>query len=285
MDRAEFTRKFLEQINFVIRSTQRATEKRIEARQSRVDSASFQKWIIDERDKVLSIPAFGPFDQANRKHMGTPNEAAETVAQWVDFYFEGVVDWGEMWGHFQSILRGIYDYPQGIDRIVFLSSTLYRKVVEAETIAATLSEHLSVEKTPPPPAEPLPVLSEHLSVKPGRKAKPPRTFQSCFRNTESMERLLAAAVLEGLIVKDGEGYTWIDEGIKVHRVCAFWFAAVDAGLIKSKLKNSEATTKAIQIFFNMDSLSKDTIERYDPYNKECLSLKSAIEKKIKAATG
>lgn len=194
MDRAEFTRIFLDQINFVIRSTQRSTEKRIEARQSRVDSASFQKWLIDERDKVLSIPAFGPFDQVNRKHMGTPQEAAETVAQWVDFYFDGVVDWGEMWGHFLSILRGIYDYPHGIDRNLFLSTMLYRKVVEAETIAASLS---SASETIAP------------------------SFQSLFLSDESMERALAAAEKVGMVRRNGEVIIWAKQW-QIGAIVFFW---------------------------------------------------------------
>jgi len=117
--------------------------------------------------------------------------------------------------------------------------------------------------------------------KAGRQPAPVRTFQSLFKDLPTMERLLAAALSVGLIAKNGEKYAWIEEGAKSHRVCALWFTAVDAGMIKARLKNNEATTKAIQEFFGMDSLSKDTIDNVNQYNDEYNSTKSALEKKLK----
>lgn len=115
----------------------------------------------------------------------------------------------------------------------------------------------------------------------GRQPRPPRTFQSLFKGMAEMERLLAAAKSAGIIAKDGEGYAWVYEGALSHCICALWFAAVDAGLTKEKIKNNEATTKAIQQFFRMESLSKDTIDNGNPHNEEFKKIKAAIEKNLK----
>lgn len=117
--------------------------------------------------------------------------------------------------------------------------------------------------------------------KAGRQPAPARTFQSLFKDIPTMERLLTAAVSVGLIARDGDGYSWINEGAKSHRICALWFTAVDAGMTKAKLKNSEATTKAIQEFFGMNTLSKDTIENVNRYNDEFKRVKLELEKKLK----
>jgi len=115
-----------------------------------------------------------------------------------------------------------------------------------------------------------------------KAARQPRTFQSLFKGIPEMEQLLAAAVSVGLVVKDGGGYAWIYEGAKSHRVCALWFAAVDTGLTKEKMKNKEATTLAIKHFFGMESLSKDTIGQVNRYNEEYKAMKAALEKKLRS---
>ena len=121
---------------------------------------------------------------------------------------------------------------------------------------------------------------ESKNAKPGRQPNPPRTFQYCFKNTESMERLLSAALSVGLIARDGEGYIWPDDTLKSHRVCALWSAAVDAGLVRSKLKNNEATVKALGVFFKCH-WSKDTIEECNQYSKEFKRVKALIVNKLR----
>ncbi|MBL7781583.1 MAG: hypothetical protein JNM22_10235 [Saprospiraceae bacterium] len=121
----------------------------------------------------------------------------------------------------------------------------------------------------------------HLKAKPGRKPNPPRTFQSLFKGEPEMNQLLDAAVSIGLIVKDGDGYTWPDEGNKSHRIRAFWYTAIDAGLTGKNLKNKETIAKAIKEFFRMESLSKDTIENENPHHEVYQRTKAALEKRMK----
>lgn len=123
-----------------------------------------------------------------------------------------------------------------------------------------------------------PIISE--PKKAGRKPAPPRTFLSLFKGESEMKRLLDAAASIGLIVADGERYTWPDEGNKSHRIRAFWYAAVDAGF-KGKVKNKEAIAKTIKEFFGMESLAKDTLVNENPNNEIYKSTKAALEKRLK----
>lgn len=115
----------------------------------------------------------------------------------------------------------------------------------------------------------------------GRLPIAPRTFLSLFKGDPEMKLLLDAAESIGLIATDGDKYTWPDEGNKGHRVRALWYAAVDARLTKEKAKSKEAIAKAIQVFFGMESLSKDTLEKESPYNEVYKSTKAALVKSMK----
>jgi hypothetical protein len=122
----------------------------------------------------------------------------------------------------------------------------------------------------------LPIETEPIKNK---QPKPERTFRFCFKDTPSIERLLDASV-SIVFVMDQDKYQWLEEGSKSHRVCAFWYAAVDAGLIKANLRNKKATTIAIREFFNME-LSHDTLEKVYRENKEYKKIKKAIEERLK----
>jgi hypothetical protein len=128
--------------------------------------------------------------------------------------------------------------------------------------------------------------SDYKKLKYGFKkadiSRPQRTFRSCFKTQDGMDALLSAAVMSGLILKnkDGEKHLWIEEGSKSHRLCAFWFAAKHAGLIKDNLKNAEATVSAIVYFFGIH-WSKDTIDRCDVHNFEYKKLKKMLDQALK----
>lgn len=118
-------------------------------------------------------------------------------------------------------------------------------------------------------------------TKAGRKPNPPRTFQSLFKGEPEMNQLLDAAVFIGLIVKEGDRYTWPDERNKSHLIRAFWYTAIDAGLAGKNFKNKETIAKAIKEFFRMESLSKDTIENENPHHEVYQRTKAALEKRMK----
>jgi len=262
MDRAEFTKKVLDQILFVVSSTQSYTEKIMAARKGRVDSASFQKWLIEERDKALSEPDFNPFDAVMKKWMGEPDAAALHLADTINFHFDGAVDWAEIWKQAKWILAGIPDGAVDLEQSIRQPFLIYRNVLKAETAAK--------------------VFSEQLEQKPKREPKPePKTLDWYFKESSDMERWLSASAKAGVIATDGDGYQWGRIEPKTHGICAMWFAAKDAGFIKEKAKNSEAITNAIRVFLKMERLSKDTIGNVNHFDEDFKRIKKAIEKNQK----
>jgi|GEM_PF-2498660 len=164
MDRAEFTKKVLDQILFVVSSTQSYTEKTMAARKGRVDSASFQKWLIEERDKALSEPDFNHFDAVMKKWMGEPDAAALHLADTINFHFDGAVDWAEIWKQAKWILAGIPDKAVDLEQSIRQPFLIYRNVLKAETAAKVFSEQLEgaaqKPKNEPKPERVLPKLED-----------------------------------------------------------------------------------------------------------------------------
>lgn len=119
------------------------------------------------------------------------------------------------------------------------------------------------------------------------KPTPQRTFAQCFKEGDTgVKRLLDAAVKTELVEVDTNspnGYKWIYDGdgkTRTHGICAFWQTAKDNGLIKGTLKNTEKTTKAIELYFGLESLAKGTLDAKNEANKEFKSLKNDLTKAL-----
>lgn len=234
MDKAMFTEEILKQILFVISATERHTAKIIEARKGRVGQDLFKKWLIEERDRILSSPDLVPFDLIQKETMGTPENAANELAGFIQFHLgvhlkDGVVvsnveniDWAEMLKHGVRIFSGNLAKAPEFDHNLRTPFVTYYNALKAETTANVFGRYIE-----------------------GNNDR--RPLFPYFHSSEKLSRAIQAAFKTGLIT---ENELWEHIGEKTKAVTIFWRAAVKMGLAKADAP-AYKVAKAIEAQFSV----------------------------------
>ncbi len=98
MNKDEFQRRLAEQFRLKMKSAERTLRKKIEGRQSRVDSPSFLTWLREEREKILNSPELDTDDQVTHYADESPEQNAQSFVSTVEFISHPFpIDWWEMW--------------------------------------------------------------------------------------------------------------------------------------------------------------------------------------------
>lgn len=104
MDKAEFTKRLFDQFKGHLAAIDRNTVKEIEGRKSRTDADTFKEWLKTEQEKAASSPALVVYDRVLRSTMNTPEGAATSLADLINFDLDGKVDWQKEWESAAPIL-------------------------------------------------------------------------------------------------------------------------------------------------------------------------------------
>lgn len=98
MNKAEFQRLLGGQLGGKMKSAERTLRKKIEGRQSRVDSPSFLAWLLEEREKILNSLELDIDDQVTHYATESPEQNAQSFVSTVEFINHPFpIDWWEMW--------------------------------------------------------------------------------------------------------------------------------------------------------------------------------------------
>ena len=160
MEPATFIEKILKQILTVIPVTKQDAAWAIEYEKVQVNEDKFKKWLIEERYKELNSPDLKNFDLVQRETMGTPEEAANELAQFVEFHLgthlidgklistADKIDWGDVLSDARAILSGFADLP-GVyefkvqDPQLWLPFRTYYKAIKSEAMIQAYEDALN----------------------------------------------------------------------------------------------------------------------------------------------
>jgi hypothetical protein len=144
MDKAEFTNRLFERLKGRLSATERNAAKEIEGRKSRTDADTFKEWLKTEHEKAASSPALVAYDRVSRLTMNTPEGAATSLADFINFDLDGQVDWRQEWNNALPILTNWK--PERSNDWNYKSNLLtYLKGSEADIRARVFARFMEIE--------------------------------------------------------------------------------------------------------------------------------------------
>lgn len=162
MTKEDFIRKIAGQFTFLIDGEKRAAEDAINGERKRLDTAGFMDWLKREQDAANREPMKKVFDSVLRSSMGTPEDAAGEIADFIEFDYVNTklaqeygaefgqhlsrykeiaaeIDWREIW---QKAAPFVSNYEAGQDKDWRYAGNFsqYLRVVKAEARAVIFSK-------------------------------------------------------------------------------------------------------------------------------------------------